>query len=347
MDSRSHTLQRAVAALLATAALLASVLALGQAPASAQISQPGFDMALSVEEPVGSFDAGDTIVFEMTAQNIGTTTAVQVFFSAYVPRHTVLNLAASTPGFQCSPLPATVGANCTTEVGNIAAGDTVSVVFAVDVVSPLPADATETIFWPGCDPDPNAPGPDYNCIPAGVFVGGSPFAELSYDNNWVDPITVSLGSPCQPGTFSATGNAPCEPAAIGSYVDTVGATTTTPCPAGTSTIGLGSASAADCLVDFDADGTPDVVDPDDDNDGVDDPADRCAETDLADDTAPARLKRNRFWSDASGVFGGSGYTVADTGGCSASQIIDAAGLGNGHRRFGISRSALREWIASA
>jgi len=43
----------------------------------------------------------------------------------------------------------------------------------------------------------------------------------------------------------------------------------------------------------------------------------------------------------------SGYRTADTGGCSAAQIIDAAGLGTGHQRFGIMQSALIDWIASA
>ena len=38
---------------------------------------------------------------------------------------------------------------------------------------------------------------------------------------------------CQPGTFSATGEEPCTPAPVGSYVDTVGATEATLCQFGT------------------------------------------------------------------------------------------------------------------
>ena len=38
---------------------------------------------------------------------------------------------------------------------------------------------------------------------------------------------------CQPGTFSATGEEPCTPAPIGTFVDTEGATGATPCPLGT------------------------------------------------------------------------------------------------------------------
>jgi hypothetical protein len=39
-------------------------------------------------------------------------------------------------------------------------------------------------------------------------------------------------------------------------------------------------------------------------------------------------------------------SVEDTYGCSGSQIIDAAGLGEGHHRQGITRSALLDWIAA-
>ena len=39
------------------------------------------------------------------------------------------------------------------------------------------------------------------------------------------------------------------------------------------------------------------------------------------------------------------YSLADTRGCSGTQIIDAMGLGVGHSRFGISKGALEVWIA--
>jgi hypothetical protein len=72
---------------------------------------------------------------------------------------------------------------------------------------------------------------------------------------------------------------------------------------------------------------------DGDGDGVPDADDLCADTN--DDPAPARLKHNRSWPAAS-----------DTFGCSASQIIAVAGLGKGHTKFGISKGALKDWIAS-
>jgi|GEM_PF-5952924 len=89
---------------------------------------------------------------------------------------------------------------------------------------------------------------------------------------------------------------------------------------------------------------------DSDGDGISDEVDFCDETTLPDDR-PRRLKRNRFYTDSMGVFvrgdgSRSGFTVANTFGCSGIQIIEAAELGNGHRKFGISKSALEYWITS-
>jgi hypothetical protein len=87
-----------------------------------------------------------------------------------------------------------------------------------------------------------------------------------------------------------------------------------------------------------------------DGDGVPDDIDICAGTVLPED-APAAQKKNRYAATAAGEFEGAsgrpaGITVADTGGCSGTQIIEAAGLGPGHTKFGITKSALRSWIES-
>ena len=58
----------------------------------------------------------------------------------------------------------------------------------------------------------------------------------------------TLQTACQPGSWSTTGVTPCALADVGFYVDTVGATAQTPCPLGTSTVGAGSDSVADCTV---------------------------------------------------------------------------------------------------
>jgi hypothetical protein len=91
------------------------------------------------------------------------------------------------------------------------------------------------------------------------------------------------------------------------------------------------------------------ADADADGDGVSDADDVCPGTDLPDGIL--QLKVNRFAANTVGVFVDakrtpSGYTIADTGGCSATQIIAAAGLGKAHARFGVTRSALDTWVAS-
>ncbi len=40
------------------------------------------------------------------------------------------------------------------------------------------------------------------------------------------------------------------------------------------------------------------------------------------------------------------YTTIDTGGCNASQIADAKGLGKSHYDRGISRGVLNAWVKS-
>lgn len=90
---------------------------------------------------------------------------------------------------------------------------------------------------------------------------------------------------------------------------------------------------------------------DEDLDGVPDVADVCEGTTLPEANPTQGLKQNRFIADAAGNFVDinwefSGITITDTGGCSGIQIINAAGLGEGHRKFGITRSALLDWIAN-
>jgi hypothetical protein len=91
--------------------------------------------------------------------------------------------------------------------------------------------------------------------------------------------------------------------------------------------------------------TPPPPPVDTDGDGVPDNVDACPGT-VAD---AAAVRQNRFRMNSEGNFvdsvGTIAATVADTRGCSAAQIIAAAGLGNGHTNFGITRSALDDWIA--
>jgi hypothetical protein len=87
--------------------------------------------------------------------------------------------------------------------------------------------------------------------------------------------------------------------------------------------------------------------PDEDLDGVIDAIDVCPGT-VADNFP--QLMDNRYSYDGtalvSGLSSNQARTIQDTGGCSASQIIAAMGLGGSHERFGLLRSKLEAWIAS-
>ena len=87
--------------------------------------------------------------------------------------------------------------------------------------------------------------------------------------------------------------------------------------------------------------------PDADGDGVLDVDDACADTVLPDQPL-VELKPNRFAANADGEFVDgtgepAGITLEDTAGCSAAQVIAAAGLGAGHSKFGISKGELMAW----
>ena len=86
-----------------------------------------------------------------------------------------------------------------------------------------------------------------------------------------------------------------------------------------------------------------------DFDGVAEERDLCPGTVLAESAPLLELKKNRYIANEYGEFVdvngmSSGITVSDTFGCSGEQIIESAGLGEGHSRFGITKSALLDWI---
>ena len=91
---------------------------------------------------------------------------------------------------------------------------------------------------------------------------------------------------------------------------------------------------------------------DKDGDGVNDDADVCPAT-VIPEMLQRDLGKNRFaLTDSDFEFDtnaskGKGprrsYSTLDTAGCSCTQIIDAQGLGNGHKKFGCSIGAMENW----
>jgi hypothetical protein len=91
--------------------------------------------------------------------------------------------------------------------------------------------------------------------------------------------------------------------------------------------------------------------PDSDRDNVFDVRDVCPDTNPLGSQTPDRLKKNRFAVGVAGDFvdrlgTSSGYTIHDAAGCDEAQIVESAGLGNGHAKFGLSRGELKSWVAS-
>ena len=95
---------------------------------------------------------------------------------------------------------------------------------------------------------------------------------------------------------------------------------------------------------------------DEDADGLGDACDMCAGTQIPEGVPSTRLGVNHFaLVDGDGRFDttspeGTGpeavFTLQDTGGCSCAQIVDARGLGQGHRKFGCSLGVMRGWVAA-
>jgi len=92
-----------------------------------------------------------------------------------------------------------------------------------------------------------------------------------------------------------------------------------------------------------------------DHDGVLGAGDNCPDTIIPESVPSRSLGVNRFalTDNTDDVFDttspkGKGprrsYTIADTAGCSCTQIIDALGLGKGHTKFGCSISAMDDWV---
>ena len=125
--------------------------------------------------------------------------------------------------------------------------------------------------------------------------------------------------------------------------------------------GRGNADAAVDLINdvgtllrsSDHDGLVLFITKDLDDDGVNDDADVCPST-VIPEMLGNNLGKNRialtdgdFDFDTNSPNGngpGRTYSTVDTAGCSCSQIIDAQGLGNGHKKFGCSIGAMDNWV---
>ncbi|MBT8099335.1 MAG: thrombospondin type 3 repeat-containing protein, partial [Gammaproteobacteria bacterium] len=120
----------------------------------------------------------------------------------------------------------------------------------------------------------------------------------------------------------------------------------------------GPPDIANCTVPLSSFSVYAIVSPQDsDDDGVADnfsgEVDACPDTTIP-ESVPTKKHNPGRWAlvdddylfDSPGNNSGSGYSTTDTHGCSCDQIIDAAGLGKGHRKHGCSNEEMVNWVSS-
>ncbi len=137
-----------------------------------------------------SAEAGDTVVYTITYNNIGDQNATGVVITETVPANTVFNAAASSPGWACAP-DGNAGSSCTLAVGALAVNASADTLFAITIDNPLPSNV-KTINnvvviaddgSNGVDPDP-----DNNTGGDNTPVGSVPDLTISKDDGGITAI---------------------------------------------------------------------------------------------------------------------------------------------------------------
>ncbi len=100
------------------------------------------DLAISKSDAGSTATPGSVVVYTLTYTNVGTVDATGVEITETVPANSTFNAGASTGSWSCTD-GAAAGTPCTFTVGNLAAGASGSVTFAVTVDSPLGAGAEQ------------------------------------------------------------------------------------------------------------------------------------------------------------------------------------------------------------
>jgi uncharacterized repeat protein (TIGR01451 family) len=104
--------------------------------ADAVVAAP--DLALAKDDGGSTPRPGDILAYTLSYANLGNQDATGVVIAETVPEYTTFNAAASSPGWTCLDS-APAGTRCAYSFGELAAGESDSVAFAVSVISPLPS----------------------------------------------------------------------------------------------------------------------------------------------------------------------------------------------------------------
>ncbi len=162
------------------------------------------DLTISKEDDGLQVPPGETIVYTLATNNVGTQEATGVVITEVVPDHTTFNGTASSVGWSCAD-GAPAGTTCELALASLPVGQAATAVFAVTVLSPLPA-GVDTITNTVSITDDGNNGDDLN-LADNTAVETTPVAS---DNQ---PPTVDAGGPYTVDegstiTVSATGSDP-------------------------------------------------------------------------------------------------------------------------------------------
>ncbi|MCB2179598.1 DUF11 domain-containing protein [bacterium] len=102
------------------------------------------DLSLTKDDGQTEAAPGDVLIYELDYINNGNTTATGVQITEVVPANTAFSAADSTAGWVCAP-DGSAGNTCTYTIGDLAAGASGTVNFAVTIDDPVPTGVTNVI----------------------------------------------------------------------------------------------------------------------------------------------------------------------------------------------------------
>ncbi len=119
------------------------------------------DLSIVKDDGLTIVNAGQTIIYTLSIENKGNTTANNVLIEDFTPEFTSFNSSDSTPGWSCSTTDEEPDQLCVFDYGSLGAGETDEVLFAVDVDNSLPAREDQIYNAASINYDEEY-GPDFN-----------------------------------------------------------------------------------------------------------------------------------------------------------------------------------------
>ena len=159
--------------------------------ASSTITVSGPDLQILKTDGNLSATAGGTIVYTLSYQNTGNSTANGVVITDTVPAYTTFNPGSSTAGWACAP-DNNAGSLCSIGIGSVNAGASGSVTFAVTVSISLPAgfnQVTNTARISDDGANGSDPTPGNNISTDTTPINAAPDLQIAKDDGGVSTAT--------------------------------------------------------------------------------------------------------------------------------------------------------------